>query len=204
MKKIAVIGASGNAGTRIVREAQARGHTVTAITRNPSHYRSQAAEKARKGDVQDVDGLARALSDHDVVISSVTFVETDPTRLITAIQKSGVDRFLCVGGAGALWIEPGTLFIDHPNFPAFVLEESRCGKALLEHLRTVDDLDWTMIAPSAYFEPGERTGKFRLGKDDLLVDDNGRSWITYEDLAVAMLDEVEEPRAIRERITVGY
>lgn len=204
MMKIAVIGASGNAGSRIVREAQARGHTVTAITRDPAKYQSQAGEEARQGDVQDFDALARALSGHDVVISSVTFVETDPERLITAIRKSGVTRFLCVGGAGSLYIEPGVLFIDHPDFPAFVLEESRCGKALLEHLKSVDDLDWTMIAPSAYFEAGERTGTFRLGHDDLLVDANGRSWISYEDLAVAMIDEVETPRALRERITVGY
>lgn len=204
MKKIAVLGASGNAGSRIVREAQLRGHMVTAFARNPSNYQSQSGEECRKGDVQDIDELSRALAGHDVVISSVTFVETDPKRLIQAIRNSGVVRFLCVGGAGSLWIEPGMLFIDHPEFPAFVLEESRCGKALLEHLRAVDDIDWTMIAPSAYFEPGERTGKFRLGQDDLLVDDNGRSWITYEDLAVAMIDEVEEPRAIRKRITVGY
>lgn len=202
--KIAVIGASGNAGSRILREAQQRGHSVTAITRSPSSYNPQADETVREGDVKDIAGLAKALAGHDAVISSVTFEATDPALLIEAIRRSGVTRYLAVGGAGSLWIAPGKLFVDSPEFPAFVLEESRCGKALLDALRSVDDIDWTMIAPSAFFEAGERTGKFRLGEDDLLVDENGRSSISYEDLAVSMIDELENPRAIKKRITVGY
>lgn len=204
MKKIAIIGASGNAGSRIVREAQRRGHAVTAITRNPSGYQPQAGEHALAGDVQDSDGLAQALAGHDAVISAVTFEATDPEKLLSAIRRSGVVRFLCVGGAGSLEVAPGRLFIDEPNFPAFVLEESRRGKELLHALRQVEDLEWTMVAPSAFFIAGERTGKFRLGEDALLVDHTGKSWISYEDLAVALLDEAETPRAIRKRITVGY
>ncbi len=202
--KIAVIGASGNAGARLVREAQRRGHVVTAITRNPFTYTKLADEGVAAGDVQDPGTLAAALAGHDVVISSVTFVATDPQKLLAAIRASGVRRYLAVGGAGSLEVTSGKLFIDAPDFPASVLEESRCGRALLEALRSVDDLDWTMIAPSAFFVPGERTGRFRLGEDELLVDSSGRSWISYEDLAVAMFDEIETPRAIRKRITVGY
>ena len=202
--KIAIIGASGNAGIRLVREAQRRGHAVTAVTRTPSDYVKLADEDVAAGDVRDPATLAAALAGHDVVISSVTFVATDPQALIAAVRTSGVKRYLSVGGAGSLEIAPGKLFIDAPDFPAAVLEESRCGKALLEALRGIDDLEWTMIAPSAYFVPGERTGKFRLGEDALLVDAHGKSWISYEDLAVAMLDEIETPRAVRKRITVGY
>lgn len=202
--RIAIIGASGNAGIRLVREAQSRGHDVTAITRTPSRYAALADEAVAAGDVQDPAALAAALAGHDVVISSVTFEATDPDTLIGAVRASGVTRYLVVGGAGSLEVAPGKLFIDEPDFPAAVLEESRCGKALLMALRQVEDLDWTMISPSAFFVPGERTGTFRLGGDSLLVDANGKSWISYEDLAVAMLDEIETPRAIRKRITVGY
>lgn len=201
---IAIIGASGNAGTRLVREAQRRGHAVTAVTRTISKYVKLADEDVASGDVQEPAALAAALAGHDAVLSAVTFEATDPQKLIAAVRASGVTRYLAVGGAGSLEIAPGKLFIDAPDFPAFVLEESRCGKALLEALRETDDLEWTMIAPSAYFVPGERTGKFRLGEDALLVDANGKSWISYEDLAVAMLNELETPRAIRKRITVGY
>lgn len=202
--KIAIIGASGNAGARLVREAQRRGHAVTAVTRNPLSYAAQADEVALAGDVNDPELLAQSLSGHDVVISSVTFEATDPALLIEAVRSSGVKRYLSVGGAGSLEVAPGRLFIDEPDFPAEVLEESRRGKALLQALIEVDDLDWTMVAPSAYFVSGDRTGVFRLGENALLVDENGKSWITYEDLAVAMLDEIETPRSVRRRITVGY
>ncbi len=202
--KIAVIGASGHAGSRIVREAQRRGHEVTAITRTPSSYSALADEAVAAGDVQDPGALATALAGHDVVISSVSFQATDPQALIGAVRASGVVRYLSVGGAGSLEVAPGKLFLDAPDFPAVVLEESRCGKALLQALRGVEDLEWTMVAPSAIFFAGERTGIFRLGEDALLVDANGKSSISYEDLAVAMLDEIEMPRALRKRITVGY
>ena len=202
--EIAIVGASGNAGVRLVREAQRRGHQVTAVTRTPSKYTALGNESAVAGDVQDPASLATALAGHDVVISSVTFEATDPQTLIAAVRASGVTRYLLVGGAGSLEVAPGKLFIDAPDFPAEVLEESRCGRALWQALRKVDDLEWTMVAPSAFFVPGERTGIFRLGEDALLVDANGKSWISYEDLAVAMLDEIETPRAIRKRITVGY
>lgn len=202
--KIAIIGASGNAGIRLVREAQRRGHQVTAVTRTPLRYAPLGDESVAVGDVQDYASLASALAGHDVVISSVTFEATDPQTLIAGVRASGVKRYLSVGGAGSLETSPGILFIDAPDFPAEVLEESRCGRALLEALRKVDDLEWTMVAPSAFFVPGERTGVFRLGEDALLIDADGKSWISYEDLAVAMLDEIERPRAIRKRITVGY
>ena len=202
--KIAIIGASGNAGIRLVREAQTRGHEFTAVTRSPDNYTPLAGERAVSGNVQDVDSLAAALAGHDAVFSSVTFVETEPSKLIEGVRRSGVSRYLLIGGAGSLYAACGNLFIDTPDFPAFVLEESRAGKRLLEALREVDDLDWTMIAPSAYFEAGKRTGTFRVGVDHLLYAEDGRSSISYEDLAVAMVDELEKPTAIKKRITVGY
>jgi len=115
-----------------------------------------------------------------------------------------VKRYLVVGGAGSLEVSPGHALVDSPGFPALYKEESLAGKAFLEALRKVDDLDWTMLSPSALFTEGKRTGVFRLGRDALLTAADGKSWISFEDFAVAMLDEVEHPRHIRQRFTVGY
>lgn len=203
MARIALIGASGNVGTRILNELVSRNHQVTAIVRDPSKVSARAGVTAVRGDVADPAGLAEALKGHDAVISSVRFLDTDPAALIGAVRASGVKRYLVVGGAGSLFVAPGQRLVDQPDFPAAYKDEATKGAGFLDALRGVSDLDWTFISPSALFVPGERTGKFRLAKDELLVSDKG-STISYEDYAVALVDEIEKPAHVRERFTVGY
>jgi len=202
--KIAVIGASGNAGSRITKELAGRGHAVTAIARNPGKIAVQQNVTAKTGDVMDQAGLAQLLAGHDVAISSVHFLDSDPAKLIGAAKASGVGRYLVVGGAGSLEVAPGVALVTTPNFPAQYKAEAEKGGAFLDLLRQEKDLNWTFLSPSALFVPGERTGKFRLGTDQLLTGSGGKSWISFEDFAVALADEIERPAHIRRRFTVGY
>jgi putative NADH-flavin reductase len=201
--KIALIGASGNAGSRLLTELVNRGHEVTAIVRNPEKVPSSPKVTAKKGDVYDEAGLAKLLAGHDAVISSVHFLAFDPEKLIAAVRASGVKRYLVVGGAGSLEVAPGLKLIDAPNFPEIYRAEASAGGAYLDLLRKQDDLDWTFLSPAAMFVPGERTGKFRLGTDQLLANDAGSS-ISFEDFAIAMVDEIERPKHVKQRFTVGY
>jgi putative NADH-flavin reductase len=201
--KVAVIGASGRGGSRIVEELARRGHNVTAIARNTEKIPPDPNVTAKKGDVNDA-GLAGLLKGHDAVISAVRFTQSDPGLLIGAVRNSGVKRYLVMGGAGSLEIAPGKKLIDTPQFPEAAKPEATKGGVFLDALRQVNDLDWTFLSPSALIEIGERTGKFRLGGDQLLTDANGKSRITFEDYAIAMVDEVEKPSHIRKRFTVGY
>jgi len=200
---VALIGATGNAGSRILAELANRGHSVTAIVRNPGQVPSLPGVAATKGDVNDQTDLAALLKGHDAVISSVMFIASDPTKLIGAVQASGMKRYLVVGGAGSLEVAPGLKVVDTPDFPAEYKEEATAGGVFLDALRGSDDLDWTFLSPSAMFVPGERTGEFRLGIDQLLVNDEGSS-ISFEDYAIALVDELEKPAHIRQRFTVGY
>jgi uncharacterized protein len=202
--RIAVVGASGNAGSRITAELARRGHAVTAIARNPEKIAAQANVTAKKGDVLDQAGLARLLAGHDVAISSVHFLDSDPARLIEAVSDSKVGRYLVVGGAGSLEVAPGVRLVTTPGFPAQYKAEAEKGAAFLDLLGTEKQLNWTFLSPSALFTAGERTGKFRLGTDQLLTASDGKSWISFEDFAVALADEIERPAHIRRRFTVGY
>ena len=202
--KIAVIGASGNAGSRISAELARRGHAVTAIARNPGKIASLANVTAVEGDVLDQAGLAGLLAGHDVAISSVHFLDSDPVRLIGAARDSKVSRYLVVGGAGSLEVAPGVRLVTTPGFPAAYKAEAEKGAAFLDLLRAEKELNWTFLSPSALFTAGQRTGKFRLGTDQLLTADDGKSWISFEDFAVALADEIERPAHIRQRFTVGY
>lgn len=201
--KVALIGASGNAGSRILAELSRRGHEVTAIARNPDKIAALPGVTAQAGDLFDTDALARLLSGHDAVISSVHFLASDPAKLIGAVKAAGVRRYLVVGGAGSLEVAPGVRLVDTPEFPAIYKDEALGGAAFLDALRAEPDLDWTFLSPSALFVPGERTGRFRLGKDELLSSEAGSS-ISFEDYAIALVDELEKPAHIRERFTVGY
>jgi putative NADH-flavin reductase len=201
--KIALIGASGNAGARLTAELSRRGHAVTAIARRPEKIAVLPGVTAKAGDVNDKAGLARLLAGHDAVISSVRFVDTDPDALIAIVRASGVKRYLVVGGAGSLEVAPGVKLIDTPQFPAAYKPEASAGGVFLDRLRATSDLDWTFLSPAAMFVPGERTGKFRLGKDELLANEKGSS-ISFEDYAIAAVDELEAPKHIRQRFTVGY
>jgi uncharacterized protein len=202
--KIAVIGASGNAGSRISAELARRGHAVTAIARNPGKVASQANVTAIEGDVLDQAGLAGLLAGHDAAVSSVHFLDSDPARLIGAARDSKVGRYLVVGGAGSLEVAPGVRLVTTPGFPVAYKAEAEKGAAFLDLLRAEKELNWTFLSPSALFTAGQRTGKFRLGTDQLLTAEDGKSWISFEDFAVALADEIERPAHIRQRFTVGY
>lgn len=203
MANIALIGAAGNVGSRLLNELISRGHRVTAIGRNPGNIPSLANVTAVRGDVNDGAALANLLKGHNVVISTVRFLDSDPAVLIDAVRAAGVKRYLVVGGAGSLLVAPGERVIDQPNFPAEYKAEATAGVEFLDVLKQAGDLDWTFLSPSALFVPGERTGEFRLGKDDLLMGENGSS-ISYEDYAIAMVDEIEKPAHVGQRFTVGY
>jgi len=202
--KIAVIGASGNAGSRITAELARRGHQVTAIARNPGRIAGHANVTPAKGDVMDQAGLARLVTGHDAAISSVHFLASDPAKLIAAAKESKVGRYLVVGGAGSLEVAPGVRLVTTPGFPVAYKAEAEAGAAFLDLLRAEKELNWTFLSPSALFVAGERTGKFRLGADQLLTAADGKSSISFEDFAVALADEVERPAHIRRRFTVGY
>ncbi len=201
--KVALIGASGNAGQRLHRELVARGHEVTGIARSPEKIQSLDHTQAVAGDIAAPEELARILAGHHAAISSVKFLAFDSDKLLTAVRTSGVPRYLVVGGAGSLEVAPGAKLIDDPNFPEAYRGEAAAGAAYLERLRAIETLNWTFLSPSAVFSAGERTGDFRLGTDQLLVGPDG-SRISYEDFAVAMVDELEAPKHSRARFTVGY
>ena len=203
MARIALIGASGNAGSRLLKELSDRGHQITAIARHPEKIAALPGVTAVKGDANEREGLAGILKGHDVVISSVHFSASDPDNLIGAVRAAGVKRYLVVGGAGSLFVAPGQRVVDQPGFPAQYKAEASKGAAFLDQLKSVTDLEWTFLSPSAMFVPGERTERFRLGKDDLLSNTEGSS-ISFEDYAIAMADEIDNPKHIRQRFTVGY
>ena len=201
---IAVTGASGNAGSRITAELAARGHRVTAIARHPDNIARIPNVTAVEGDANDRAALAKLWAGHDAAISSIHFLVSDPETLIGAARDSGVGRYLVVGGAGSLEVAPGVRLVTTPSFPAQYKAEAEKGAAFLDRLGQERELNWTFLSPSALFVPGERTGKFRLGADQLLVDADGKSWISFEDFAVALADEIERPAHLGQRFTVGY
>ena len=204
MSKIAIIGATGRAGSQLLEEALRRGHSVTAIARDTSKIGQRAGVVSQNVDALDSAALQAAVAGHDLVISAAHFATLPASAVIGPVKKAGVNRLLVVGGAGSLLLPDGTRVIDSQGFPAEYKAEAGAGAEFLENLRQEQDLDWTFLSPSAEFVEGQRTGKFRIGKDDLLVSSEGRSWITFADFAIAMLDEVEAPKHIRQRFTVGY
>jgi putative NADH-flavin reductase len=153
--------------------------------------------------VFDKNGLVTLLKGHDAVISAVRFSASDAKTLIEAVRAAGAKRYLVVGGAGSLEVAPGKRLIDQPDFPEAYKPEASKGGEFLDLLRSEKQLDWTFLSPSALFVAGERTGKFRLGKDTLLSNDKGSS-ISFADYAIAMVDEIEKPAHSRQRFTVGY
>ena len=185
-------------------ELARRGHSVTAIARHPEKIASGANVTPTRGDVMDQAGLARLLAGHDAAISSVHFLASDPAKLIGAAKELKVGRYLVVGGAGSLEVAPGVRLVTTPGFPVAYKAEAEKGAAFLDLLRAETELNWTFLSPSALFAAGERTGKFRLGTDQLLTASDGKSSISFEDFAVALADEIERPAHIRQRFTVGY
>jgi len=203
--KIAILGISGRVGSRIANELLQRGHTITGIARKIEDVAKRPNLTLKAADATSVDALAPVLRGHEAVISATRFADgIDAPTLIAAAKKAGVLRVLVVGGAGSLEVAPGKALVDTPEFPDAYKPEALAGRVLLDALRAEKELDWTFLSPSALFMPGERTGRFRLGGDVLLTDEKGKSWISMEDYAIAMADELESPKHSRQRFTVGY
>jgi uncharacterized protein len=212
--KIALIGATGFVGSALLQEALRRGHEVTAIVRHPEKLPPHQKLCAVKGDVYDGDAVARLAAGHDAVISAFNPGWSNPDMynqqingtqaIINGVKKADIKRMLFVGGAGSLEVKPGVQSVDLPEFPAEYKQGALATREALNMLRKETSLDWSFLSPSADVFPGQRTGKFRLGTDQLLRDTNGQSRISVEDYAMAMIDEVEHPAHIRQRFTVGY
>jgi putative NADH-flavin reductase len=217
--KVALIGATGYVGSRILNELLQRGHHVTALVRRPETLPAHASLVAKPADVLKSEELAKALSGHDAVISAFSPARQslDPDifekhvaghkAILTAVNKSGVKRFLAVGGAASLKTASGQEYLESPEFPADYVPYKagiRGTRELYYLLKKEPHLDWVFLAPSVRTTPGTRTGKYRVGADHVLYDANGVSAISLEDYAVAMVDELEQPQHHRERFTVGY
>lgn len=212
--KIVVIGATGFVGSAILREALDRGHEVTAIARDPEKLQPHAKLRPKKADVYNADEVALVVAGHHAVISAFNPGWTNPDiynlqvkgarAIIDGVKKAEMKRLLFVGGAGSLEVKPGVQSVDLPEFPAEYKQGALATREALNLLRKEPTLEWTFLSPSADLFSGERTGKFRLGTDQLLRDANGESRISVQDYAVAMIDEVEMPHHIRRRFTVGY
>ncbi|PKH18065.1 3-beta hydroxysteroid dehydrogenase [Pseudomonas sp. 43NM1] len=204
MSKIAIIGATGRAGSQLLEEALRRGHSVTAIARDTAKIGARAGVVSKNVDALDAEALQAAVAGHDVVISAAHFATLPASAVIGPVKNAGVKRLLVVGGAGSLLLPDGGRVIDSEGFPEEYKAEASAGALFLQNLRQEQELDWTFVSPSAEFVEGERTGTFRIGKDDLLVSAQGRSWITFADHAIALLDEVQTPKHSRQRFAVGY
>lgn len=198
---IALLGATGKAAARLIAELKRRGHKVTGIARKQPE--ADPGVPLVLADANDAAALADAIKGHDALIVAARFVSIDAATILDALKQAEVPRILVVGGAGTLEAAPGTLVIDLPSIPEAFLPEMRGGQAFLAALKA-SDADWTFLSPAATFGPGERTGRYRLGGDALMRDANGDSRISYEDLAWAMVDELEEPHHRRQRFSIAY
>lgn len=213
--RITVFGAAGNVGSRVVAEALSRGHDVTAVVRDPSRFGELPnAARARAGDAGKVEDVAALSAGEDVVISATRpapgnerALVTNMEALLAGVARTGV-RLLVVGGAGSLTVPAsgGATVLDDPRYrpPAAAMDIARACTDQLEVCRGDSSVDWAYLSPAAILEPGERTGNYRLGTDELVVDAEGNSRISMENLAVALLDEAEQPKHHRTRFTVGY
>ena len=216
MKNVTLIGASGFVGTALLNELLARGHKVTAVVRNPEKINVSNPNLAIvKTDVSDTDALTEACKGKDAIISAYNPGWTNPhiyedtlrnyPLILQAAKQSGVSRLLCVGGAGTLFCAPGLRVVDSGAIPDAIMGGVKSlGEFYQNTLMNEKDIDWVFFSPAGTLEPGKRTGKFRLGKDDLIVDENGKSHISVEDYAMAMVDELENPKHHVERFTIGY
>ncbi|MBC2877890.1 MULTISPECIES: NAD(P)-dependent oxidoreductase [Streptomyces] len=215
MAKIALFGANGTIGSRVLREALDRGHQVTAVVRDPAKLTERHANlTVTTGDVLDPQSVAAAAQGQDVVVSAVgggdgpghvATIKPAAESLVAGLRTLGdaAPRLIAVGGAGSLRTPDGKQVWDAEGLPEFLLQIMHAHGDALDFYRTVTDVRWTNLSPAGLIEPGERTGAYRTGLDDLVVDENGKSRISVEDYAVALVDEIEKPRHIGERFTVA-
>jgi putative NADH-flavin reductase len=215
--KIVLFGATGNAGRRILAEALDRGHEVVAVVRDPASV-STPDERAPlvKGDATDKSSVARVAQGADAVVSAISprpnarglgapSLVTAARALIEGLTSVGVKRLVVVGGAGSLEVAPGTALVDLPSFPEIYKAEALAQRDALDVYRAeAGALDWTYVSPAGEIAPGEHTGEYRTTGDQLLTDESGKSFITFEDYAVAIVDELERPAHLRRRFGVAY
>jgi putative NADH-flavin reductase len=194
-------GATGKVGGRLVAELRSRGHDVTGIARRPPE--GDPGIPMRIADATDEAALTEAIAGRDALISAARFVSVDAGTILRAMESAGLKRILVVGGAGTLFVAPGVQLLDSPDLPEAFKPEVHAGRDFLETLRA-SDVDWTFLSPAANFGPGERTGRYRLGGETLMRDAAGESRISYEDLAWAIVDELEDPHHSRKRFSIAY
>ena len=217
MANVVLIGATGFVGSAILNELLSRGHKVTAVVRHAAKLPQNDNLTAVEEDVANVDAIADIAKGKDAVISAYNpgwtnpdikhLIEVNYPKIVEAVKKSGVSRLLIVGGAGTLFVKPGLRVVDSGAIPAEIMDGVRpLGDFYLNDLMNEHDLDWVFFSPAGTFdEKGARTGKFRLGKDDLIIDPKtNSSHISVQDYAVAMVDELEKPAHHKERFTIGY
>lgn len=216
MKSVVLIGASGFVGNAILNELLSRGHKVTAVVRNPKKINvTNSKLEIVKTDVSDTNVMVEICKGKEAIISAYNPGWANPDiyeetlrnypLILEAAKRSGAKRLLCVGGAGTLFCAPGLRVVDSGAIPDVIMDGVKSlGEFYLNTLMNEKAIDWIFFSPAGTLEPGKRTGKFRLGKDDLIIDENGISHISVEDYAVAMVDELENPKHHYERFTIGY
>jgi putative NADH-flavin reductase len=207
---VVVYGATGNSGKEIVKELLSRGHTVTGVARKVGSLKEEKGLTVKTDDLSSVDGIVRVIKGADAVVSAyapppdnVDALVGVTERQIAAVKKAGVKRLLVVGGAGLLEVAPGVTLIKSGHLPAEWLPIATAHEKALGVLRG-SDINWTYLSPAAYFVPGERTGKFRLGTKELVADAKHESKISFADYAIALVDEIEKPAHERGSFSVGY
>ncbi len=212
--KIALIGATGFVGSAVLTELLSRGHAVTALARHPDKLAAQAGLSVVKADVADAAQVASAVAGHDAVVSAYNpgWGEAEINHLfaqgydgiLAGAKQAGVKRVLAVGGAGSLEVAPGVQLVDTPDFPAEWKQGALAARDLLTRLRGETALEWSFVTPPIALAPGERTGQYRVGGDQLLPGAGEEpAGISVADLAVAILDEVETPKHVRRRFAVA-
>lgn len=207
---VVVYGATGHSGSEIVKELLARGHKVTAVARKVDSLKAEPGLTVKTDDLSNVDAIAGIIKGADAVVSAYAPPpdKTDELlgvteREIAAVTKAGGARLLVVGGAGLLEVAPGVTLIKSGYLPAEYLPIATSHEEALAVLRG-SDINWTYLSPGAYFVPGERIGKFRLGTKELIADAKGESKISFADYAIALVDEIEKPAHERASFSVGY
>jgi putative NADH-flavin reductase len=212
--KIALIGATGFVGAPLLEELLQRGHQVTVLARKPGKLASRPGLSVVQADAQDAAQVRQAVAGHDAVLSAYNPGWTVPdihdqflqgTRAIYAgVREAGVRRLLVVGGAGSLFVAPGLQLVDTPQFPAEYKQGALAAREALNLIRQEQTLDWTFLSPPILLTPGERTGKYRLGSEAPLMNGEAPGTISVKDLAVAIVDEMEQGRHLKQRFTVAY
>jgi putative NADH-flavin reductase len=207
---IVMFGATGTLGSRILDELIARGHHLTAVVRDPTKLAGHENVTGTSGDILNSADVTEVARGADLVVSAYGPGPDNPgllpdaiISLVKGVENSGVKRLVMVGGAGTLEVAPGVELLDTKDFPVEWKKIARAHRDALEILKN-SSLDWTSLSPAAFIHPGERTGHYRTGKDELLTDRNGKSEISAEDFAIALADEVENPKNLRQRFTVAW